>query len=89
MGVAYATTTKLLSVKAMKRTLLLPFWLTGVIPATIGFMVNSNLWLFLGAWLIAGAIGDFMMYTQLQKYPKNYLVKDDPHYPKLYIYINE
>lgn len=89
MGVAYATTTKLLSVKAMKRALLLPFWLTGVIPAAIGFMVNSNLWLFLGAWLIAGAIGDFMMYTQLQKYPENYLVKDDPHYPKLYIYINE
>lgn len=86
LGVAYATTSKLLPNKAMKKALLLPFWLTGVIPALIGFIINSNLWLFLGAWLIAGAIGDFAMYGKLRKYPKQYLIKDDPSLPRLYVY---
>ncbi|MGG0656092.1 DUF3267 domain-containing protein [Rummeliibacillus pycnus] len=86
MGVAYATTTERLPNKAMKKALLLPFWLTGVIPAAVGFIINSDLWLFLGAWLIAGAIGDFMMYAELRKYPNNYLIKDDPNLPKLFIY---
>ncbi|MGX9136561.1 DUF3267 domain-containing protein [Rummeliibacillus sp. JY-2-4R] len=86
MGVAYATTKELMPNKAMKKALLLPFWITGVIPALIGFITNSNLWLFIGAWLIAGAIGDFMMYAKLRKYPQQYLVKDDPNLPKLYVY---
>ncbi len=86
MGVAYATTKELLSNSAMKKALLLPFWITGVIPTVIGFIIDSNLWLFLGAWLIAGAIGDFMMYAKLRKYPQQYLVKDDPNLPRLYIY---
>ncbi|WP_397536683.1 DUF3267 domain-containing protein [Rummeliibacillus pycnus] len=88
IGVAYATTTELLSNKAMRKALLLPFWLTGVIPAVIGFVMNSKLWLILGAWLIAGAIGDFIMYIKLRKYPKHYLVRDDPNLPKLYVYKN-
>ena len=86
MGVAYATTTKRLHNKAMKKALLLPFWLTGVIPAVVGFMINSNLWLTLGAWLIAGAVGDFAMYAKLRKFPKDYLIQDDSNLPKLYIY---
>lgn len=88
MGVAYATTTEIIPNKEMKKALLLPFWLTGVIPAVVGFIINSNLWIFLGAWLIAGAIGDFIMYAELRKYPQHYLVKDDPNLPKLYIYEN-
>ena len=88
IGIAYATTTELLSNKAMKKALLLPFWVTGVIPAVIGFMTDRKLWLFLGAWLIAGAIGDFIMYIKLRKYPKQYLVRDDPNLPKLYVYKN-
>lgn len=86
LGVAYATTSEKLSNKAMKKALLLPFWLTGVIPTIIGFIVNRKLLILLGAWLIAGAIGDFIMYAKLRKYPKAYLVKDDPNFPKLYIY---
>lgn len=88
MGVAYATTTRQLHNTAMKKALLLPFWITGVIPAMIGFIFNNNLWLFLGAWLIAGAVGDFAMYKRLRKFPKNYLIQDDPNLPKLYIYKN-
>lgn len=86
LGVAYATTEQPLSNKAMKRALLLPFWVTGVIPAIIGFYINSSLLLVVAAFLIAGAIGDFAMYKELRKYPNNSLVKDDPELPRLYVY---
>jgi len=39
-----------------------------------------------GAWLIAGAVGDFAMYAGLLKYPKNCLVKDDEKFPRLHLY---
>lgn len=88
LGVAYATTSKPLLNKDMKKALLLPFWMTGVLPTIIGFILGSNLLVFIGAWLIAGAIGDFYMYKELKKYPKNVLVKDDPNLPILYVYTN-
>ena len=67
-------------------TPLLPFWTTGVVPTIIGFVVDSNLIVLLGAFLIAGAVGDFYMYKELRKYPKDCLVKDDSKLPKLYVY---
>lgn len=85
-GMAYATTTEHISNASMKKALLLPFWITGVIPTIIGFYVNSNLMILLGAFLIAGAVGDFAMYKELRKFPNNAFVKDDPALPKLYVY---
>ena len=87
-GIAYATTTERISNDGMKKALLLPFWITGVIPTMIGFYVNSNLLILLGAFLIAGAVGDFAMYKELRKFPNNALVKDDPALPKLYVYVD-
>lgn len=86
LGVAYATTSKPVTNRAMKATLLLPFWITGVIPALIGFYTNNHLILLLGAFLIAGAVGDFSMYYALKKFPNDALVQDDPLEPKLYVY---
>ena len=86
LGVAYATTTKPLTNKAMKKSLLLPFWTTGVIPSVLGFTTHSNLLVLLGAFLITGAIGDFYMYKELRKFPDTSLVKDDPDLPRLYVY---
>ena len=87
-GLAYATTTERISNSGMKKALLLPFWITGVIPTLIGFYVNSNLIILLGAFLIAGAIGDFAMYKELRKFPNNASIKDDPALPKLYVYVD-
>lgn len=89
LGVAYATTEQPLSNRAMRRALLLPFWTTGVIPTVIGFYLNSTLWLLLGAFLIAGAVGDFAMYKALKKFPPDVLIKDDPELPRLYVYTKE
>lgn len=86
LGVAYATTTKVLENHAMKKALLLPFWTTGVIPTLLGFTLDNYLLLSLGAFLIAGAVGDFYMYKELKKFPRHALVKDDPELPKLYVY---
>ncbi|RHW36119.1 DUF3267 domain-containing protein [Lysinibacillus yapensis] len=86
LGVAYATTTQPLSNKAMKRSLLLPFWTTGALPSIIGLAANSNLLVILGAFLIAGAVGDFYMYKELRKFPNDALVKDDPELPQLYVF---
>lgn len=86
MGVAYATTTELLPNSVMRKALLLPFWVTGVVPALLGFWLESPMLVLLGAWLIAGAVGDFAMYAGLLKYPKHCLVKDDETYPRLHLY---
>jgi len=86
LGIAYATTDKLLSNHAMKKALLLPLWTTGIVPTIAGFYVNSTVLLLAGAFLIAGAVGDIAMYKELRKYPKNALIQDDPQLPKLYVY---
>ena len=88
LGVAYATTKKPLTNAAMKKALLLPFWMTGVIPTIIGLALDNFLIGIVGALLMAGAIGDFYMYKALRKYPNNATVKDDPKEPKLYVYVN-
>ncbi|WP_342599593.1 DUF3267 domain-containing protein [Psychrobacillus sp. FSL H8-0483] len=85
MGIAYATTSIPLPNRAMKKALLLPFWTTGVLPVIIGYSIQSPMLVLLGAWLIAGAAGDFAMYKDLRKYPPNILIKDDPVKPKLYV----
>ncbi|HWK22194.1 MAG TPA: DUF3267 domain-containing protein [Ureibacillus sp.] len=86
LGVAYATTTQPLTNKAMKKSLLIPFWTTGVLPTILGFVFQSNMLVLLGAFLIAGAIGDFYMYRELRKFPDTSLIKDDPELPRLYVY---
>ena len=85
MGIAYATTNIPLPNHAMKKALLLPFWMTGVLPMFIGYIIEMPVLVLLGAWLIAGAAGDFAMYKELRKYPKEVLIKDDPVKPKLYV----
>ncbi|WP_192797412.1 DUF3267 domain-containing protein [Psychrobacillus glaciei] len=85
LGIAYATTNLPLPNKAMKKALLLPFWMTGVIPMLLGYFIELPSLILLGAWLIAGAAGDFAMYKELRKYPADVLIKDDPVMPKLYV----
>jgi len=86
LGIAYATTDQPLPNHAMKKALLLPFWTTGILPTIVGFYLNSTVIVLVGAFLIAGAVGDFAMYKELRKYPKDALIKDDPQLPKLYVY---
>ena len=86
LGIAYATTTKCLSNRAMKAALLLPFWLTAVLPTLIGFYYDNYSLIFAGALLTGGAAGDFEMYRGLRKFSNHVLVKDDTEKPRLFIY---
>lgn len=86
MGIAYATTDQLMTNRAIRKALLLPFWTTGILPAVIGLYIGSGLLVSLSALLIGGAAGDFAMYKELKELPDNWVVKDDPELPKLYVY---
>lgn len=86
MGVAYATTTRPVPLKAMRKTLLLPFWTTAVLPGIIGFWLGDQVLVLLSAMLAAGAYGDFYMYQALRKEPESAWVLDDPELPRLHIY---
>lgn len=85
LGVAYATTSLPIPNRSMKKALLLPFWMTGVLPMFIGFLIEFPMLVLLGAWLIAGAAGDFAMYKELRKVSNDSLIKDDPKLPILYV----
>lgn len=86
MGIAYATTDQMMTNRAIRKALLLPFWTTGVLPALIGLSMNNGILLGLAALLIGGAAGDFAMYRDLKKLPGDWLVKDDPEKPTLYLF---
>ncbi|MHA6260970.1 DUF3267 domain-containing protein [Sporosarcina sp. CAU 1771] len=86
LGIAYATTDKLMANQDIRKALLLPFWMTGILPAIVGLYLGSGVLLILAALLIGGAAGDFVMYKELKKVPGDWLIKDDPKLPKLYIY---
>lgn len=89
LGIAYATTDKLMTNRAIRKALLLPFWMTGIIPAIIGLSIDSAVLIILSALLIGGAAGDFAMYKDLKKLPNDWLIKDDPKLPRLYVYSPE
>ncbi len=86
LGIAYATTDKPMTNRAIRKALLLPFWLTGILPAIIGLYIGSGVLIILSALLIGGAVGDFAMYKELKKLPDDWLIKDDPELPRLYVY---
>lgn len=86
LGIAYATTDKLMTNRAIRKALLLPFWMTGILPAIIGLYMGSGILIILAASLIGGAAGDFAMYKALKKLPNDWLIKDDPQLPRLYVF---
>lgn len=86
LGVAYATTQIPISNQAMQKALLLPFWMTGVVPALLGLWLGNGSLLGLAGLLIGGAAGDFAMYKELKQFPDHWLIQDDPELPKLYVY---
>lgn len=89
MGIAYATTSRAIPIKAMKKALLLPFWMTAAIPAALGFWLESQTLMLLAAMLAAGAYGDFHMYRALLQERNDSWVLDDPKLPRLRIYAGD
>lgn len=85
-GIAYATTSDFMRNKDARKALLLPFWLTGLLPLIIGIYFNHFPLTLVSAWMIVGALGDFKMYSHLKKLDSNIYVLDDSENPKLHFY---
>ncbi|HSJ37306.1 MAG TPA: DUF3267 domain-containing protein [Planococcus sp. (in: firmicutes)] len=85
-GYAYATSSSPIQNKRMRKVLLLPFWTTAVVPTIIGFWIENQILVLLGAMLAAGAAGDFLMYSKLRKEKNEAWILDDPSLPRLYVY---
>lgn len=85
-GYAYATSSAPLQNRPMRKVLLLPFWTTAVIPTIIGFWIQDQVLVLLGAMLAAGAAGDFFMYRELRKEKDDAWILDDQSQPRLYVY---
>lgn len=86
LGAAYATTSRAVQNHAMRKVLLLPFWTTAAFPTLLGFWLDSQVLVLLGAMLTAGAFGDFIMYWELRKEKNAAWIIDDPLLPRLHVY---
>ncbi|MFD1031749.1 DUF3267 domain-containing protein [Metaplanococcus flavidus] len=85
-GYAYATSSAPVQNKTMRKVLLLPFWTTAVLPTIIGFWLEDQVLVLLGAMLATGAAGDFLMHSKLRKEKDEAWILDDPSQPRLRIY---
>jgi hypothetical protein len=86
LGVAYAHTKKPITVKQMKKVLLLPLIPTGLLPIVIGVSIDYFSLSLLGVILTAGCFGDLILYQKLLKFPEHALVLDHPSKPQFKVY---
>ncbi|HDR3523126.1 DUF3267 domain-containing protein [Bacillus pacificus] len=86
LGVAYAHSKKEITVKQMKKVLMLPFLPTGILPIVLGLAMNLEPLSFLGILLTAGCMGDIALYQKVSKFPDDALVIDHPSKPQFTVY---
>ncbi|WP_263703285.1 DUF3267 domain-containing protein [Bacillus thuringiensis] len=86
LGVAYAHSKKEITVKQMKKVLMLPFLPTGILPIVLGLVMNLEPLSFLGILLTASCIGDIALYQKVSKFPDDAQVKDHPSKPQFTVY---
>ena len=85
LGVAYAHSKQAVTVKQMKKVLMLPFYQLNFANC-IGISYESGATLILGILLTAGCIGDIVLYQKVSKFPDDALVKDHPSKPQFTVY---
>ncbi|WP_243385300.1 DUF3267 domain-containing protein [Bacillus kexueae] len=86
MMVAHTHAKKPIPVHAMKKALFLPFIPTGMLPLLIGLSINELGLSLLGAILISGCIGDFILYQKLRSFDNHSLVMDHPTKPQFTVF---
>ncbi|MEF7556356.1 DUF3267 domain-containing protein [Bacillus thuringiensis] len=86
LGVAYAHSKQAITVKQMKKVLMLPFLPTGILPIVVGIATNMPSISFLGILLTAGCMGDIALYQKVSKFPDDALVQDHPSKPQFTVY---
>ncbi|WP_246946165.1 DUF3267 domain-containing protein [Bacillus pinisoli] len=61
-----------------KISLLLPVILTGIVPFSLGVILGNGLWVTVSVFLIAGGVGDWIIFRKIYKYPHDALLEDHP-----------
>ena len=86
LGVAYAHSKKVITVKQMKKVLMLAACTNWNFTNYIGISYEFSTLSFLGILLTAGCIGDIALYKKVSKFPDDALVKDHPSKPQFTVY---
>lgn len=67
--------------KDYKKALLLPVIVTGIIPLLIGIVFEYGLLTFVSVGLVAGGVGDIMIYQLIKNLPDDARIQDHPSEP--------
>ena len=85
LGVAYAHSKQAITVKQMKKVLMLPFYRLNFANCNwVSYEYAINL--ILGILLTAGCMGDIALYQKVSKFPDDALVQDHPSKPQFTVY---
>lgn len=84
--IAYATTTEFMTIKGARKSIMLPFWLTGILPLIAGIYFDHLPLTLVSASLLVGAIADIKMDRKLKTLDKDLYILDDATNPKFHIY---
>ncbi|WP_338470809.1 DUF3267 domain-containing protein [Niallia sp. XMNu-256] len=68
-----------IKVKAYRIALLLPVILTGIIPLILALAIGNGLLLAISVFLMAGGIGDWIIFRKIKPYSGNALLEDHPN----------
>ncbi|GEK35085.1 DUF3267 domain-containing protein [Kurthia sibirica] len=85
-GIAYATTSEYMTIKGARKSIMLPFWLTGIMPLIAGIYFDLLPLTLVSASLLVGAIADIMMDRKLKTLDKDLFILDSTTEPKFSIY---
>ncbi|VVM33698.1 DUF3267 domain-containing protein [Terribacillus sp. AE2B 122] len=85
-GAAYAHCMVPIKVRAYRVALLLPVFLTGLLPLLISYIIGNGVLLTASVILTAGGIGDWLIFRSLTKYEASQFVKDHPTKVGYFIY---
>ncbi|RKQ34728.1 metalloprotease family protein [Oceanobacillus halophilus] len=86
LGVAYAHSKQTVTVKQMKKVLLLPLLPTGILPLLVGIGIDFPALSILGVILTIGCFGDLILYKKLLPFSDHALVIDHPTKPQFKVY---
>ncbi|WP_010170165.1 DUF3267 domain-containing protein [Bacillus coahuilensis] len=67
-----------ITVKSYKIALLLPVIVTGIIPLIWSLAIGNVLLISISVFLIAGGIGDWIVFRKIYKFPNEALLEDHP-----------
>jgi hypothetical protein len=67
-----------MKVMSYRIALLLPVIFTGIIPLIIAIAIGDGLWVAISVFLVAGGIGDWIIFRKIKQFSGNSIIEDHP-----------